>query len=104
MPGPTANYGVLFRYRLLVQTGYLDDDVYGVQDPHHHQPARRIAVDEELCVGCFACRTACPTSAIRVWDDLAHIIDPLTCPTCVDTPCIGACPTDALSDRGPRNP
>lgn len=53
-----------------------------------------------LCTGCDACMAACPVHAIVV-DDLERR-DPLIyskenpCIECPGTPCITACPTDAL--------
>lgn len=100
-PINVPNPGVLFRYRLLARMGYLDDDLLGEDVLRPNRPAGRIAVDHEACIGCFACRSICPTSAIRIWEDLAHITDPIACLSCPGAPCIGSCPTGALSDRPP---
>lgn len=97
---PIPNVRVLFQYRLLVAAGYLDDDVFGPDRSRSEAPPGRIAVDRERCIGCYGCRSACPESAIGVWDDLAHVVDPLACPPCADTPCIVSCPTEAISERG----
>jgi len=90
---------VLFTYRLLVQAGYLDDDITPERETWASVSARRIAVEEDLCIGCYACRDVCPASAVRVWDGLAHITNPLVCDPCDGVPCVGECPTGALADR-----
>jgi len=98
---------VLFFYRLLAGAGYLDDDLVAEDELAPDLPSpwfQRICVDAELCTGCFACRTSCPASAIRMWNDRAHIVDPAACLSCVGTPCVTACPTGALSDRAPQPP
>ena len=95
---------VLFTYRLLVQVGYLDDDVAPHGETWASGNARRIAVEEDHCIGCYACRDVCPASAVRVWDGLAHITNPLACDTCDGVPCIRECPTDALTDRNAGAP
>jgi len=95
------NLRVLFRYRLLVQTGYLDDDVVGDDAAWNHPASFRILVHDDLCIGCYACREECPASAIHVWDGCAHVTNPLECVACSDTPCVAICPTVALEDRRP---
>lgn len=95
-----ADLRILFTYRLLVQAGYLDDDI-GAEEPVGNRRApRRIAVYDDLCIGCYACREVCPGSAIRVWDGEAHITNPLKCVDCADAPCVPICPTGALEDGG----
>jgi len=55
-----------------------------------------IIIDESKCVGCVACSKACPTSAVRVRDDVVHINREL----CIDCgACVGACKRDALRPR-----
>jgi len=95
---------VLFTYRLLVQAGFLDDDIApatGTWLPRHPQ---RIGVLEDLCIGCYACREECPVSAIRVWDGLAHITNPLACDPCEGIPCVASCPTGAIEERNAGAP
>jgi len=98
----SPNLRVLFTYRLLVQAGYLDDDIAPARGASVPRSRRRVVVQEDLCVGCYACREACPVSAVRVWDGLAHIMNPLECDQCEGLPCIRACPTDAIEDRAAR--
>lgn len=94
-----ANLRVLFTYRLLVQAGFLDDDITPGDLSGGPVARSRIVVCEERCIGCYACRVACPASAVRIWDGQAHISDPAACDECVDPPCVAACPTSALEDR-----
>lgn len=95
----SLDLGVLFTYRLLVSAGFLDDDLAPEEAVSREDPVRRIGVAADLCVGCYACRPICPASAIRIWDNLAHVTNPLACLSCVETPCVSACPTSALSKR-----
>ena len=87
---------VLFTYRLLVQAGFLDDDIAGEDIPR----STRILVHDDLCIGCYACRDECPASAIRLWDGQAHVMNPVACISCAETPCVPVCPTEALEDQG----
>jgi ferredoxin len=89
---------VLLRYRLLVAAGYMDDDLSSELVSPERPPPHRIALDADLCIGCHACRPVCPASVIRIWDDLARIVDPTACLTCHDAPCVSSCPTGALAD------
>ena len=94
-----ARLRILFTYRLLVQAGCLDDDIAAEEPLGNQRAPRRIAVHEDLCTGCYACRGVCPASAIRVWDGKPHITNSLKCVECADPPCVPACPTAALEDR-----
>ena len=102
MEGP--NLRVLFTYRLLVQAGFLDDDITPASGTRVHRSAQRMVVDEGLCIGCYACREVCPASAVRLWDGLAHITNPLACDPCEGVPCVPACPTGAIEDRTAGTP
>jgi len=52
-----------------------------------------IRINEEKCVGCVHCMTACPTKAIRVKNGKARIIDE----RCIDCgECLRFCPYDAI--------
>ncbi len=96
------NYRVLFYYRLLVQAGQLDDDLFPEHALALDWPERlffRIVVDEEACIGCYACHAACPYAAIRIAHDLAWVVDPAACILCPSAPCVMSCPTSALTDR-----
>ncbi|MDR2709419.1 MAG: 4Fe-4S binding protein [Elusimicrobiota bacterium] len=52
-------------------------------------------IDEGVCVGCGACASACPVSAISQKDDNKYAIDPDKCIDC--GACEGVCPTSAIS-------
>jgi ferredoxin len=95
-----ADLRILFTYRLLVQAGYRDDGIAAEEPTEKREAHRRIAVRDDLCIGCYACRGVCPVSAIRIWDGEAHITNSLGCVDCADPPCVPACPTSALEDRG----
>ncbi len=59
------------------------------RDFHH-----ALAVDNDLCIGCTHCMTACPTQAIRVRNGKASII----VNRCVDCgECYKACPVSAIT-------
>ncbi len=96
------NYRVLFYYRLLVQSGHFHDDVLSVLGARNGWAIPRIVVEEDLCIGCGACEQVCPPSTIGIWDATAHVTSPVACATCLTTPCLGACPTDAFTVL--RNP
>ena len=95
------NVRVLFTYRLLVQAGYLDDDVVGEDVAGRPRASFPILVHDDLCIGCYACREECPASAIRVWNGCAHITNPQECAACSAAPCVAVCPTEALEDQRP---
>ncbi len=88
------NYGILFYYRLLAQSGYFVDDLFAPEDAGGKP---RVAVQEDLCIGCGGCEAICPSSAIRLWDEIAHVANPAACEICLSALCIGACPTDAVA-------
>ena len=90
------NYRVLFYYRLLAQSGHFGDDLFAPEGARNDWAKPRMAVDADLCIGCGACEQVCPSSAIRLWDDVAHVANPAACETCPTIPCAGACPTDAF--------
>ncbi|MCZ7529300.1 MAG: 4Fe-4S binding protein [Acidimicrobiia bacterium] len=52
----------------------------------------------EICLGCGACETVCPTGAISQSDNfrVAYVVDPLLCNDCRD--CIPVCPVDAFEE------
>jgi iron only hydrogenase large subunit-like protein len=55
-----------------------------------------ISINEEKCVGCVHCMTACPTRAIRTKEGKARLIDDL----CIDCgECIRFCPYDAVDSH-----
>ncbi|MBR4674163.1 MAG: 4Fe-4S binding protein [Victivallales bacterium] len=50
-------------------------------------------VDKEKCVGCGACKDACPAEAIEIKDDKATV-DADKCLSC--GACEGECPQEAI--------
>jgi len=59
---------------------------------------RAVAViDEELCIGCTHCRSACPVDAIVGAHQLMHTIIEKECTGC--ELCIPPCPVDCISMR-----
>jgi Fe-S-cluster-containing hydrogenase component 2 len=70
------------------------------------QSKKFLAVDPEKCVGCSICEFACSWEKEQVFNPLKSRIRILrgppfiqlatTCRQCEDTPCIKACPKDAL--------
>ncbi|HBL83738.1 MAG: ferredoxin [Clostridiales bacterium GWF2_38_85] len=50
-------------------------------------------IDKELCIGCGACESECPVSAISSDDDGKYKINADECIDC--GACAGVCPVDA---------
>jgi ferredoxin len=55
-------------------------------------------IDLELCIGCGACASVCPTNCIEPTDDGKYYIRPEDCIDC--GACVEVCPTDAISAEG----
>lgn len=55
-----------------------------------------LRVDEEECLGCGACESACPTGAVsqRISFPVAYEVDPLLCNDCGR--CLVVCPVEGL--------
>lgn len=53
-------------------------------------------VIEEECISCQACESECPTGALEMVDDIAHINQD-TCDQCGD--CSEACPSEAIIQK-----
>ncbi|MGO9029160.1 MAG: indolepyruvate ferredoxin oxidoreductase subunit alpha [Acidimicrobiales bacterium] len=55
-----------------------------------------LQVDEDECLGCGACESACPTGAISQTTGfpVVYVIDPLLCNDCMQ--CTEICPVDGL--------
>ncbi len=52
-------------------------------------------IDQEKCISCGACRTACVFDAIKTSEDeMIYTIDPLQCEGC--SLCVHICPVDAI--------
>jgi len=68
--------------------------------------ARRMRVDETVCVGCGTCEEVCPMRAVHVSEPdadgggAAAVVDHHLCIECRD--CVVACPSDALAHRSLR--
>jgi len=62
------------------------------KDEAMNETGKKAVVNEEECIGCSACITACPNDAISV-DDKAKI-DMDKCTGCGE--CISICPVDAI--------
>ncbi|MDD3064812.1 MAG: 4Fe-4S binding protein [Endomicrobiaceae bacterium] len=53
-------------------------------------------INKEVCVGCGACESTCPASAISATDDNKYVIGD----ACVDCgACESACPVSAISQK-----
>ena len=64
---------------------------------HAGSPLGLLACDEDRCTLCGACAAACPTSALRLVEDVDATVlhhDPAACVACAR--CVGACPEHAL--------
>lgn len=61
-------------------------------------PERSVAIiDENLCIGCTHCRSACPVDAIVGAQALMHTIIAAECTGC--ELCVAPCPVDCISMR-----
>ncbi|MBQ7578404.1 MAG: 4Fe-4S binding protein [Synergistaceae bacterium] len=54
----------------------------------------KAVVDQDVCVGCESCVSACPVSAISVADGKAKV-DAAACVECGT--CVSTCPVSAIS-------
>jgi len=53
-------------------------------------------IDKELCIGCGACVSACPSEVLSLNDDdKAYVENPEACTQCGE--CAEVCPTEAIS-------
>ncbi len=54
-------------------------------------------IDEELCIGCYHCRNACPVDAIVGAHQYMHTVIESECTGC--ELCVAPCPVDCISMR-----
>jgi ferredoxin len=57
----------------------------------------RPVVDQDLCVGCRLCETACPQVFVVNSDEKAVVVGPGNCASCDCQTAIDACPARAIS-------
>jgi anti-sigma regulatory factor (Ser/Thr protein kinase)/NAD-dependent dihydropyrimidine dehydrogenase PreA subunit len=67
--------------------------IYLKTQPVEQPTGQGLSVQAELCVGCLDCLKACPTRALRVWNQRPHILSAL-CIEC--TACIEVCRWDVF--------
>lgn len=65
-------------------------------NPESKQATQEISFDAKVCVGCGACREACPENALS--EDNPYYIDRNRCNLCFT--CVDGCPSGALSRVG----
>jgi anti-sigma regulatory factor (Ser/Thr protein kinase)/Fe-S-cluster-containing hydrogenase component 2 len=77
--------------------------IYLKNQPAEQSFRRGLAVEEERCTGCLECLKACPTRALRVWNQRPHVLSSL-CIEC--TACIEVCRWGAfkIPDTSSSNP
>ena len=56
-----------------------------------------IKVDKDLCIGCGACTTVCPTNSLTISEDGKCSVNNETCIQCLA--CISTCPVEAISEQ-----
>ena len=54
-------------------------------------------VNQEKCMGCGACVSACPVEAITQKEDGKAVVDPDKCIDC--GACVGECPVEAITQE-----
>jgi len=52
-------------------------------------------IDRDACIGCSACVSACPVSALDMDGDKAKLVKPVECTSC--GACVDSCPVSAIS-------
>ncbi len=52
-------------------------------------------INNEECIGCGACESECPESAISATEDFVYVIDSAKCSE--DAACVSVCPVDCIS-------
>ena len=60
-----------------------------------HEPRRRAAIDESVCIGCRKCIDACPVDAIVGTNKWMHTVIAAQCSGC--GLCLPPCPVDCIS-------
>jgi len=70
--------------------------VYAVLKKYRKEDIMAYQIDANTCVGCGACASSCPISAIEQKED-KYIISPDICAGC--GACESACPVNAISQK-----
>lgn len=60
-------------------------------------PEKKIAVDQEKCIGCGACATLCPEVFEMAEDGKSHVKNAAACAKCDCQGAIEGCPAAAIA-------
>lgn len=56
-----------------------------------------IKIDKDLCIGCGACTSVCPTNSLTLEEDGKCSVNNESCIQCLA--CISTCPVEAISEQ-----